>query len=84
MDYYTRKGKRWVHHIYLLHALAHDVLVVASINRPVRHWRAYIGAVKGANHNDEWEAIADHGRKLPGEFAALIFPNVAKHYIYAK
>lgn len=53
--------------------LASDVLVVA---KPGCHgdWAAYIGGVMGRNHDDEWLAVENYGKKLSEHIARCIFP----------
>ncbi len=58
-------GKQWA-------ALDMRVIVVA-VQGEVDDWSAYIGAVTGDNHNEEWEKVSERGAKLPKEVAyALI------------
>ena len=55
------------------HALAHDVLVVASAGR-ADDWAAYVGAVPGKSHKSEWRAVAAEGAKLSKELATAMWP----------
>lgn len=41
----------------------------------VEDWAAYIGAVKGDNHEKEWQHVAAYGSKLSQEVAELLFPD---------
>lgn len=45
-------------------------------------WAAYIDAVPGQRHDDEYEEVADHGDKLPQDVAELLFPAIAKKYVW--
>lgn len=54
--------------------LAKDVIVVA-VEGAVGDWAAYIGAVKGDNHEYEWMKVRDHGAKLRKEVAEVLFPD---------
>jgi len=38
-------------------------------------WAAYIGAVPGENHQEEWKEVEKHGSKLRRELAELLFPS---------
>ena len=54
-------------------ALASQVIAVAVINHPRGDWSAYIGAVPGKRHKDEWQEVVDQGSKLPRHVAEEIF-----------
>jgi hypothetical protein len=54
-------------------ALNRDVLCVATTQIEGR-WRAYIGAVAGLNHDEEWSDILRHGGRLPESVASAVFP----------
>jgi hypothetical protein len=58
------------------------VIAVASQGGRGDDWAAYIGAVKGDNHAEEWKDVLDHGTKLPREVAEAIFPHWAKNYTW--
>lgn len=60
-------------------ALDARVLAVA-VEGEVGDWAAYIGAVKGWNHNKEWQEVRDNGSKMSEEAASLIFPEFAKKF----
>ena len=62
--------------------LAHDVLVVATVNFDVMHYTAYIGAVPGQNHSKECERVAAEGDKISREMAELLFPEFAEKYAW--
>ena len=57
-------------------ALNRDVLAVAR-SRIEGAWAAYIGAVPGQRHGDEWQAVAREGGKLQEDVARAIFPEFA-------
>jgi len=57
-------------------------VVIAKLDRKVLavalegtgyDWAAYIGAVEGANHEAEWEAVLTLGSKLSSKIALAIF-----------
>lgn len=61
-------------------ALDRKVIVVAAEGY-VKDWAAYIGAVPGERHEDEWEEVLEHGSKLSPEVAKILFPNFKRlHY----
>ncbi len=43
-------------------------------------WAAYIGSVKGDNHEIEVEEVAKRGTKVPLWIAEKLFPQTAKIY----
>lgn len=55
-------------------ALAQNVIAVAS-PRYGNRWKAYIAAVPGVSHRDEWQAVADNGHILDEAVARAIFPD---------
>lgn len=60
-------------------ALDKKVLVIASVNKGKNpEWAAYIGAVEGKNHEEEWEYVSKHGTKLSKPIAELLFPEISK------
>ncbi len=59
-----------------LRALAMRVLAVAQ-TRIEGTWCAYIDAVPGARHREEYAAVLRHGDKLDEEVAAALFPWLA-------
>ena len=62
--------------------MALDSRVIAvAVEGSIGDWTAYIGAVQGKNHNEEWEEVAQRGTKLPKEVAQLLFPDF-KHLVY--
>ena len=54
-------------------ALASRVIAVAQ-TRIICEWAAYIDAVPGRNHNEEYEAVLNYGEKLPEVVARALFP----------
>jgi hypothetical protein len=62
--------------------LAQHVLAVARIKHTDRttgwfgDWSAYIDAVPGVSHKDEWMEVLMSGEKLPEDVARLLFPEV--------
>lgn len=67
---------------YYSKSLDTQVLVVASVNHDLNYpdWSAYIGAVKGSNHDRELMDVINNGSKLPYSLAQLIFPDLAEKY----
>ena len=62
--------------------MALDSRVIAvAVEGGIGDWAAYIGAVEGKNHNEEWEEVARRGTKLPREVAERLFPDF-KHLIW--
>jgi len=70
--------------LYRIVPLATRVLVVASVNTSVKDWSAYIDAVPGENHENEWEEVARFGAKISQEMATLLFPELEKLYCWRK
>lgn len=64
----TADGRRVVYR-----PLAMRVLAVA-VER-YEGWAAYVDAVPGMKHSEEWEAVSRVGDKLPEEVARLLFPS---------
>lgn len=64
--------------------LATRVLVVASVNKEVGDWSAYIDAVPGINHDIEYIEVVKHGAKLPEKYAEMFFPFIATEYNWRK
>ncbi len=62
--------------------LSRQVVAVAT-TRVEGAWSAYIGAVHGECHADEWRQVLNHGDKLGEEIAKAIFPQFAKEGPYA-
>jgi len=54
-------------------ALDQRVIVVA-IEGHANDWAAYIGAVAGKNHQEEWKEVLAQGSKLSRELAEFLFP----------
>lgn len=68
----SRSGKKHVKYV-----LARRVMAVASYDEEVGDWAAYIDAVSGMCHDDEMQAVVDHGLKLPKRLAEVMFPALA-------
>ncbi len=62
-------------------ALAENVIAVAQ-PRYGGKWKAYIGAVPGNSHKDEWRQVSELGHLLDEKIAAAIFPDFAAKYTY--
>lgn len=58
------------------------VLVVAAQGGARYDWACYAGAVKGENHDEEWQDVLDHGSKLHRKLAEFLFPEFAKKFEY--
>ena len=63
--------------------LAKDVLAVA-VEGAVGDWCAYVGAVKGLDHEAEQNLVAKTGAKMRRDVAKLLFPEWAKAYKWRK
>ena len=50
-------------------------VIVVAIEGSANDWAAYIGAVRGENHNLEYREVAEHGSKLPKDVAEVLFPD---------
>jgi len=57
-------------------ALSTKVLAVAK-TRIEGAWAAYIDAVPGQSHDDEWTPVLERGTKLDESIAIAIFPSFA-------
>jgi hypothetical protein len=58
---------------FKVRALARRVLCVSK-TRITGEWAAYVDAVPGKRHEDEWEEVARTGSKLDEPVARLLFP----------
>lgn len=63
-------------------ALSQHVIAVAVINTDVRDWAAYIDAVPGYNHEEEYMLIVSYGNKLSRKIAEAIFPEISNEYVW--
>ena len=61
-------------------ALDSKVIVVASQGGRGDDWAAYIGAVEGKDHDEEWKSVMEEGTKLDRKIAEIIFPWWATNY----
>lgn len=59
------------------------VLAVA-VEGAVEDWSAYVGAVNGKNHDEEYEEVASNGSKLPQKIAELLFPDWAEKLVWRR
>ncbi len=69
----VQEARKWKAHIRYQSLSDYRVMVVA-VTRIECAWRCYIGAVQGRSHDDEWQAVRDHGGTLPENVALAIFP----------
>jgi len=69
-------------HKYAIRALARKVLVVASITKKVNEWKAYIDAVEGLSHENEWRKVVRSGTKIDHRIAKILFPDLDKKYVW--
>ncbi len=68
---------------YYYRALSTKVLVVAIVNQydtGYEDWAAYIDAVEGQSHKNEFMDVARYGSKIDQRIAAIIFPALAEKY----
>ena len=70
------------HKEYYYKTLAKKVLAVIMINNKDKYWRAWINAVEGYNHDEEFMEVARYGVSLREAIAKAIFPNYPKEYQY--
>lgn len=61
-------------------ALASRVLAVAKQGGRGDDWSAYIDAVDGKDHDQEWQKVVTHGTKLFYAYAKVMFPDFDKEY----
>jgi len=73
-------SKTNVQKVYYWRGLAKKVLAVAVHNDfgSFQEWTAYIDAVEGKNHDEEYLRVVFHGEKLDKRIAAILFPNLAE------
>ena len=57
------------------------VLAVA-VEGEVKDWSAYVGAVKGDNHEREFQEVAERGTKLPYSVARVLFPDFDRDFTW--
>ena len=57
-------------------ALSSKIIAVAN-TRVEGRWKAYIDAVPGKNHDEEWQDVRRQGVAVPHEIAKAIFPGFA-------
>ena len=68
------------------HALANRVMTFAVANIAVGDWAAYIDAVPGENHDEEFDQLLEKrsSAKLPYEIAKIIYPHYDGKYVWRK
>jgi len=49
-------------------------VIAVAVEGGIGDWSAYIGAVEGKNHEEEWEEVKRNGTKLPRQVAEVLFP----------
>lgn len=69
-------------HLYGIKALARKVLVVASVTKKINEWRAYIDAVEGLSHENEWRKVAKSGTIIDYKIAKILFPDYDNQFIW--
>jgi len=67
--------KEWPPHVAVF-ALAARVIAVAN-TRVEGRWEAYIDAVPGKDHTEEWQAVRRQGVTVPHAIAKVMFPGFA-------
>lgn len=60
--------------------LANRVLAVAVGGYVIKDWSAYIDAVPGIDHENEYDKVLSDGIKLPYEIAKILFPEFDKKF----
>lgn len=55
-------------------------VIVVAAEGGAGEWAAYIGAVPGKKHADEWQEVLRHGTKLSRELAEFLFPVFKEHH----
>ncbi len=67
---------------FYVRSLATRVLCVATVNKVVGDWSAYVDAVIGYNAKDEYPLVCQHGDKLPYEIAKYLFGFLDRKYLW--
>lgn len=49
-------------------------VIVVAVEGYAGDWAAYIGAVAGKDHEEEWKEVEKQGSKLRRELAEFLFP----------
>ena len=80
MNYWKVKPTK--SHQYYILPLSTRVLLVANVNHVIGDFAVYIDAVKGINHEDEWEQIAKTGTKVDKELAIIYFTDLFRRYTW--
>jgi len=63
-------------------ALDTRVIVAARAQPDVGYWSAYIGAVRGNNHDLEYRDVIDHGSKISYRLAKVLFPILDEQFTW--
>ncbi len=68
------------------YVLASKVMTIAIANISVGDWAAYIDAVPGENHDEEFNQLLEKrgSTKLPYEIAKIIYPYYDNKYVWRK
>ena len=77
------KDGMYEHEAYY-YPLANKVLAFAVVNKTVGDWAAYVDAVQGQNHEEEFEELLERrsSAKLPYDIAKLIFERIDGKYVW--
>ena len=81
---FERTNSKGLTTVEIVRPLAQHVLAVALVKHVEAttgwcgDWAAYIDAVPGMNHREEWPEVLLHGNKLPESISLLLFPEVMK------
>ena len=70
----TADANAWKREVQVV-ALSSKVLAVAA-TRPDGTWKAYVDAVPGMDHDQEWEAVLSQGCQMMEQWARGIFPRL--------
>lgn len=85
-----KRTRKWKEGIYEYEAeycaLASRVMTIAVANITVGYWAAYIDAVPGENHDEEFDQLLEERRsvKLSYEIAKIIYPCYDGKYVWRK
>ena len=55
-------------------------VIAVAVEGEIGDWTAYIGAVEGRRHDQEWRKVAEYGTKLPKKVAEALFPDFAEQF----
>lgn len=67
-------------------ALASRVMTFAVVNITVGDWAAYVDAIPGENHDEEFDQLLEKrsSTKLPYAIAKIIYPHYDAKYVWRK